>query len=44
MCEANQSEATEELKDEAGLVCCFGLRHGNNTLILRVVLIAADFK
>lgn len=43
VCEANQSGATEELKDVAVLLW-FGLRHGNVLLTLWVVLIAAVFK
>lgn len=43
VCGANQSEATEELKDVAVSLCWFGLRDRNSPLTLRPALIA-DYK
>lgn len=44
VCGANQSEATEELKDVAVSLCWFGLRDRNSPLTLRPALIAADYE
>lgn len=44
VCGANQSEATEELKDVAVSLCWFRLRDRNSPLTLRPALIAADYK